>query len=188
MAKVTRAGSGREFTVLAEKLKQLEGKSSQAGWFENATYPDGTKVAYIASIQEYGVPSKSIPPRPFMRPTIAAKQNEWLGIMAKGAKAILKGTMTAEQVMGLVASQAVADVLVTITEITSPPLSPITLELRAMRRAGVKITGKTVGEAARKVAQEGYTTPSVSDKPLIDTNELYDKMTFRVQDEKGQGS
>ncbi|MFT8655942.1 MAG: hypothetical protein ABF785_04530 [Acetobacter papayae] len=110
---------------LANALKQLQDKLGQGahvrvGFLEDATYPDGTPVAYIASIQEFGgvaeIPEReqevyrslnksgyfnkrgrfvrkeksnfatthiipahtvTIPPRPFMRNTIANNRDEW---------------------------------------------------------------------------------------------------------------
>lgn len=47
------------------------------GFLEGATYPDGTPVAMIAAIHEFGAPAAGIPPRPFFRGMIAAKSSEW---------------------------------------------------------------------------------------------------------------
>ncbi len=49
----------------------------RVGFLENATYPDGTPVAMIAAIQDFGAPRAGIPPRPFFRNMIAAKSPEW---------------------------------------------------------------------------------------------------------------
>jgi len=164
-------------------IKELESKVSKAGWFESNKYEDGTPVAYIASIQEIGCPERSIPPRPFMRPTIAEKKADWASIAELGAKAILKGDVTAENVMGQLADSAVGDVKKTISSIHTPVLSPITIELRAMKKNGEKITGATVGVASAKVASEGYKTPQgVSIKPLIDSGILFDTMMSKVED------
>ena len=49
----------------------------RVGFLENAKYPDGTPVAMVAAIQDYGAPGAGIPPRPFFRNMIADKQREW---------------------------------------------------------------------------------------------------------------
>jgi hypothetical protein len=49
----------------------------QVGFLAGATYPDGKPVAMIAAIQEYGAPSRGIPPRPFFRNMIAEHSDEW---------------------------------------------------------------------------------------------------------------
>ncbi len=164
-------------------IKELESKVSKAGWFESNKYEDGTPVAYVASIQEFGCPERSIPPRPFMRPTVAEKKSEWASIAELGSKAILKGDVTAEVVMGQLADSAVGDVKKMISSIQTPALSPITIELRAMKKQGEKITGATVGIAAAKVASEGYTKPQgISTKPLIDDGIMFDTMMSKVED------
>jgi hypothetical protein len=60
---------------MAEGLSR--GGTVRVGFLENATYPDGKSVAMIAAIQDFG--TGTIPPRPFFRNMIAAKQGEWPG-------------------------------------------------------------------------------------------------------------
>ena len=43
----------------------------RVGFLEGATYPNGTPVAMIAAIQEFGAPKAGIPPRSYFRPLIA---------------------------------------------------------------------------------------------------------------------
>lgn len=61
-------------------LKNLEGKVAKVGWVKKTSYDTGTPVAYVASINEFGVPGKNIPARPFMRPTIIKKKEKMGGI------------------------------------------------------------------------------------------------------------
>jgi hypothetical protein len=56
---------------------------ARVGFLENAKYPDGTPVAAIALIQDMGAPGAGIPPRPFFRNMIAAKQGEWPAAIAR---------------------------------------------------------------------------------------------------------
>lgn len=72
---------------LAE-IAQRIGKSGtlRVGFLEDASYPNGTPVATVAAIQEFGAPGAHIPPRPFFRTMIAAKKDEWgpaLGALVK---------------------------------------------------------------------------------------------------------
>jgi len=50
---------------ISRKLKNNE--NLKVGFFEDQTYEDGTPVAMIAAVQDYGSPSLGIPPRPFFR-------------------------------------------------------------------------------------------------------------------------
>jgi hypothetical protein len=165
MVKVTRVKSdaGKNLTVA---LDNLQGKVGKVGWFEGSKYPDkkSTPVAYVAAIHEYGYPAKNIPARPFMRPTIIAKQNEWRQVAARGAKSILKGHGNVADVMEAVGAKAAGDIRKTITQIYSPPLKPATIAARLRNRANKKTVGRL-------------------NKPLIDTKEMYNTLTNTVEDE-----
>ena len=165
-------------------LKELAGLEGRVGWFDQEKYDDDTFVAYVASIQEFGAPSQSIPPRPFMRPTAIEQKQAWLTLAAKAAKQVIAGNITGEDAMRLLTKKAEDDVFEKIVSITSPALSPITIELRAMKRRdpSLKVTGKLVGEVAAKVRQPGYQPPSgVSTKPLNDTGKLIETLSSDVK-------
>jgi hypothetical protein len=177
VTEVKRSNS-KAFETLAANLKEFEGIETKVGWFPSAKYENGTPVAYVAAIQEFG--HGSIPPRPFFRPTILAEENNWRQLAAQGARAVLKGSLTAHDVMDGLGERAQEDVKETINQITSPKLSPITLELRAMKykNRALKVTGTLVGEVARKVRQPGYQLASgTPDKPLVDTKNLLTTLT-----------
>jgi hypothetical protein len=75
------------------------------------------------------------------------------------------------------------DLQQSIADLMSPALSPITVMLRGMRSKGgpnFKITGKTVGEAARRVA-EGKTNYGASTKPLVDSGTMLRSPTHTVK-------
>jgi hypothetical protein len=172
----------KAFEVLLGKLKELDGIESRVGFFPSAKYDDGTQVALVASVQEFG--HGPIPPRPFFRPTISAEQQAWAAYAAQGAKAVLDGKLSAFDVMDGLGERAQEDVKETINQITSPPLSPITLELRAMkhRNPNLRVTAATVGEAAARVRQPGYQLASgTPDKPLIDTRLLITTLTHTTE-------
>lgn len=59
----------------------------RVGFLENATYPDGTPVAMIAAIQNYGAPGAGIPPRPFFSNMVAAKKGGWPKAVEENLKA-----------------------------------------------------------------------------------------------------
>ena len=119
--------------AVIKRLGELENVEARAGWFESARYDDGTPVAKVAIWQEYGVPERSIPPRPFLRPTIAEKKEEWTKDAAQVVSQVLRGKMSAEQGMTLVAQKAAGDIRQTITKVFEPELSPVTVLLRQWR-------------------------------------------------------
>lgn len=77
-------------TKLQNKLRDMArrlagGKVVQVGFFENATYPDGTPVAAVAAFNNYG--TRRSPPRPFFSDMVADKSSGWPAAMAANLKA-----------------------------------------------------------------------------------------------------
>lgn len=166
-------GDGARQLELA--LKGLQGKVGKVGWFKNARYPDppNVQVAYVATIQEYGYPAGNIPPRPFVRPTMIAKQQEWTDIALKGAKAVLNGKSTVDKVMEALGLKAAGDIRKAISAVYSPALAESTILARLRKN---KNTSKLKGRLSEK--QIGNLT-----KPLIDTGHMFVTLTNVVEDE-----
>ncbi|TCJ96148.1 hypothetical protein EV694_1700 [Volucribacter psittacicida] len=143
-------------------VKSGEQKSVRVGVIENQHYENGNPVAYIAAIQEYG--SEHIPPRPFFRPTIATKKTTWAG----KATALLKRGNDVESVLEILGEIAAADIVETISNIHSPPLSLATKIARNRK-------------AHQKNAKGRRKRPkSVSIKPLIDSGLLVTSISSQV--------
>jgi hypothetical protein len=159
-----------------------QGMVAQIGVPSGARYADGTSVAYVAAIQEFGAPAVSIPARPFLKPTIANEKSSWVESIIEG----VKSGQNAFDVLDAVGRLAVADIQTTIASIDSPALSPITVLLRKWRNEGRTITGATVGEAARAIA-DGV-DPGSDNKPLNDTGYLYDSIHNSVAKEGSEFS
>jgi hypothetical protein len=169
---------------LAARLKELsaglkKGASVQIGFLEGATYPDGTSVPMVAAIQEFGAPAAGIPPRPFFRTMIAAKSDGWGDAAAQSLKAT---DFDAAKTLALVGEGIKGQLQQSIAELTSPPLSPVTLMLRKMRadNPSLVVTGSTVGEAARRVAA-GQSSAGVSTKPLVDSGDMLNAVDYAVK-------
>lgn len=158
MAKVIRV-KGPGYERLQNLLADGGNMVGKVGWVESAKYPDGTPVAYVAAIQEYGSPQNGIPPRPFMRPTIAEKQVEWSNVARVGARNILQNGATMSDALELIGLKASGDIRRTISNITSPALAMATLAARARRNAS--------GQA--------------SSKPLVDTGHMLQTLTNSVE-------
>jgi len=149
---------------LAHVSDEFRGKQAQMGFPKDAFYEDGTQVAYVATIQNFGAPARGIPPRPFMEPTVAEHKAEWVKQLAGGVKKVSDGGLTAFDVLDGVGRLAVADIQATIAGITEPELSAATVLLRKWRKEGRTITGATVGEAASAIA--AGEDPGSDNKPL----------------------
>lgn len=117
--------------TLMKKVEEMGKFQAEVGWLDSAKYPDGTPVALVAQTQEYGSTKQHIPPRPFVRPTIAAQNNEWSRQMGLGVRAVARGNITPVNVFTAIGELAAGDVRQTITSITSPPLEESTKKARA---------------------------------------------------------
>lgn len=157
-----------------QALDTLNRTTTQTGWFESAKYEDGTPVAYVAAVQEWGCDSPPIPPRLGMRGTIERERPRWGKLMEQEIKKMLKGEKTPHEVMSRIGVQAQGDFKKTISKVTDPPLALMTLLLRKKqldnrkqerreakptfvgptRRIG--ITGRDVGKAYGAANSIGY--------------------------------
>ena len=115
--------------ALERKLRELARQMSRpatlrVGFLEHATYPNGTPVAMIAAIQDYGAPNANIPPRPFFRNMVAAKSQEWPNAIALNLRL---NNNEVEPTMRIVAEAIAGQLRESIIKTNAPPLSPITI-------------------------------------------------------------
>jgi hypothetical protein len=161
MRTVRTPGPGAERIRLL--LAGVSNKVGKVGFFPSSKYEDGTPVAYVATIQEYGSPENGIPPRSFMRTTIVEKQIEWQAIATQGAKAMLNGDTTGDKVLEVIGLKAAGDIRKKISLITDPPLKPATVAARLRERADKQTVGSLT-------------------KPLVNTATLLNAVTSAVEE------
>lgn len=150
-------------------LKKLIGdinknkKVSKAGWFEKEKYEDGTQIAYVAAVQEFGDPAKKIPPRPYMRPTIKQKKIEWENIIAQLFKQSLNGDGDIDKILASIGLRAAGDIRETITKLQDPPLKQSTINARLNKKSDKKTIGNLY-------------------KPLVDSGVMLNTLTNVVEE------
>lgn len=144
----------------ARILDQLKHREIQVGFFESAVYPDGTPVAYVAAIQEFGYPAGNIPSRPFMRPAAEDNKVEWARQIAAGVRASLRGAIGLDAALGQIGFIAAGNVQQAIRAVTSPGLDDSTIRNRRTRKNRNK---------------------NQSTKPLIDTATMLQAVTSKVE-------
>jgi hypothetical protein len=98
--------------------------SLRVGFLENAKYPDGTPVAMIAAINEFGAPSRGQPPRPFFRNMIREKQGEWPAAI-KGL--IVSNDYNMAKAMDQAGAAIAGQLRQSILDLMEPPLAPSTI-------------------------------------------------------------
>lgn len=169
---------------LRAKLKELAAKldkpgTLKVGFLENATYPDGTPVAMVAAINEFGAPNAGIPPRPAFRNMIADKSPTWGDAVEQN---LIARNYDVDAALTAVGMGIKGQLQESIIDLTAPALSPVTLMLRKMKAENpdLVVTAKTVGEAARRVAA-GESAGGVSTKPLEETGHMLNSVDFEVE-------
>lgn len=179
MADVKFKGGDKLIKAL-ERIKKDAGsaKSVKVGFMEGATYPDGTPVAYVAAIQNYGAPARSIPPRPFFSNMVKSKSPKW---GEKLGNLLVQTDYDGRKSLELMGEGISGQLRESITATNEPPLSPVTLMLKKMKSEdqSLQVSGKVVGEAAAKVAAgEDYSGQST--KPLVDTGHMQNSVQYEV--------
>ncbi|CAB5155358.1 hypothetical protein UFOVP150_3 [uncultured Caudovirales phage] len=142
---------------LAARLSGFDQLEARVGWFPEAVYEDGTPVAEVALIQNYGAPLAGIPARPFIEPTIATNESAWRKSLAAGAKMVAKGAMTAEQVLGAVGQNAAGLLQQQIANVDSPVLSASTRAYRMRNGRNFKPlqdTGRMIASVTSVVVEK----------------------------------
>jgi hypothetical protein len=179
--KVTLTGGKRLEAALQRISKQVSKASTvQVGFPEGARYPDGTSLPMVAAIQEYGAPRAGIPPRPYFRNMIAKHSDEWPEQLGAELKA---QDWDGAAALGSVGELIKSELQDSIRDTVAPPLSPVTIMLRSMRRADPSlVVNKTVVEEARaRVARGDQPLAGTSEKPLVDSGFMIDNVKSTVK-------
>ena len=136
----------------------------EVGFFSSAKYDTGEYVAQVAYWNEYGTTLS--PPRPFFRNAIKDKSKEWLELF-RDTQFKTKDMFKSLSIVGTIAKD---DIATSITDLTSPPNSPITINGGWIRHSNGK---------AFKVKGKG------SSNPLIDTGLMRNSVSYEIT-EKGK--
>jgi len=123
-------------------------------------YPDGTSVIMVGIAHEFGIPSRNIPERSYLRSTIRQNRAKYKKIVRRLSEKILFGSLDVELAMKQLGMIVATDVKTKIVDIKTPPLAPATI-------------------AARK---------KNSDNPLNDTGHLKKSITFIVKGARSRGN
>ena len=144
---------------LKKIVKQSQAIQAQVGFFSSAKYEDGTQVAYVASIQEFGNIQKNIPPRPFMRPAKDNNITQWKNIFTKATTNAIKNNNSIKGAFDIIALTAEGDIKKAIKSVTKPALKTATVEARLRGKKQGKKVSLTV---AKPLIDSGYMLASVT--------------------------
>lgn len=145
--------------VLAAKLGQP--RTLRVGFLSGSTYPDGTSVALVAAIQNFGAPSRGIPPRPFFSNMVSKRSPSW----PQGIATQLKATGNdVDATLNITGDVIRSQLQLEIRETNSPPLAESTLRRR----------GYTGGPYNSKDPK------TFGAKPLIDTGHMLNSIDKEI--------
>ena len=105
---------------LRKKLNEMHNKKVSVGYFSNSTYSDGTSVAYVASIMEFG--EMHIPARPTIRPSLEKNKAKYYDLINKAIVNSLNGSDFKTGLM-IVGKMGAEDIQAEIRNLQNPPLS-----------------------------------------------------------------
>lgn len=131
MAEHVLSGGNKLIEVLAEIAKSLGNGEVSVGFINNSLYPDGTPVAAVAFWNEYGVPSRNQPARPFFRQMIAAESSTWPTKMAAMAKAT---NYDGKRVLSLMGEDIKGALQQSINDFQSPALASATVDQKGFAK------------------------------------------------------
>lgn len=135
--------------ALAKRMRSLK-STVLVGVPKGATEADGTPMALVAAVNEFGSSDGRIPERSFLRAGIRRGRPVFRRLNESSLKAIVSGTMSEQVALGRLGLAAVAAIQNEIVNGSFEPNAPST------------------------VARKG------SDKPLVDTGSLRQSITFVI--------
>ncbi len=171
---------GKKMAAHLDKIAQniAKGDTLRVGFLETAKYASGGEsVAQVAFWNEYG--TKTAPARPFFRSMIERERARWGAVLAHFMKMYDCDAQKALQAMGGIMQEQLRD---SITETTSPALSPVTVMIRKLMQGKTdqKAPASVVWEAHRRVA-DGESVAGVNAKPLEYSGTMKRFVEFDIQ-------
>lgn len=154
-------------TKLANALARISenvtnAASVKVGFLAGSTEEDGTSIPLIAAIQNFGAPSRGIPPRPFFSSMVREKRGEWGPLTAAALKA---NNMDARKALEAVGETIKGELMASIVATTAPPLAASTIRAR--------------GGKGNEVFNRNDPKTFVA-KPLVDTGTMLNSVGVKV--------
>lgn len=133
-----------------ELKRHMTSRSVKIGFPQGPTEKDGTPVAMIAAVHEFGVPKKNIPERSFLRSSIHEHMPNYLRLNRANLLRVIRSKITIEAALGLLGQMAAGDAKRMIRNGNFVPLAPSTIRAKG------------------------------SSKPLIDSGTMLQTLTYEV--------
>lgn len=184
MVSVTLSGGDKLEKALADIASKIaKGGTLRVGFLEDAKYPDGTPVAMVAAIQNFGAPAKGIPPRPFFNKFITDNSDKWGDALGR---LLALHDFDVEKALNLMGMGMVGQLQTAIRDTNAPPLSKVTLLLRERFSDHANIEFEDVLQAWQDIA--AGVEPTISGtgaKPLVWTGHMQNSVDYEVTGDDG---
>ncbi len=144
-------GGDKLAAAIEDLARNLESAAAvEIGFLEGATYPDGTPVALVAALNEFGSPSRGMPPRPFFRTMIEERSPEWPDAIAANLKA---NNYQAEKSLEQIGEAIAGQLRQSIASFVGAPLKPSTIKRKGSEKQLVD-SGHMLNSIAAQVLKE----------------------------------
>src|SRR5262249_39284145 len=107
--RVVKDTNGAGLAAVARRMRSLK-RTVLVGVAKGATEADGTPIALVAAVHEFGSPERGIPERSFIRAGIRKGRPMFKRLSEAGLKALVKGTITEAMLLGRLGMAGVAAV------------------------------------------------------------------------------
>jgi hypothetical protein len=168
-ARLIRDISPSTFTELKKRVN-VDAKYVKVGIPSSEKETDGTSLAMIGAVNEFGSPDKGIPERPFLRPGTRRGKPDFIRLNRVNLVKMLRKQMSIDKGLGQLGAMAVGKVKQEIRNGEFKALAADTIAARK-RRLSPKYRAKLE-------AKLGH--PLNLDKPLIDSGNLIQGVTYQI--------
>lgn len=114
-----------KLTDMLNKYRRTESVALRVGILDKKTYPDGELVAQVGVDNEYGVPERNVPARPFFRTAIENNRADLPGKVAS-----LMRQHDVETALRLVGEHLSDDLQESVMTWEEPPNAPSTIKAK----------------------------------------------------------
>lgn len=149
-SRVLRSNTGA-VARLVDRMRDMNKQKVLIGVPEGVSHSDGINMGALAAIHEFGAPSRGIPERPFLQPSMDKNLDKYKALMAREAKGVVLKRSTLHQALAKVGMLAAADVQAYMVSGAFKPLAASTIKAKG------------------------------SSKPLIDSGQLRQAITYKVE-------
>lgn len=148
--KVTKDFNPAALARLKANLHAARNRVVSVGIPSGPTEADGTSLAMIGAVHEFGMPEKNIPERPWLHPSIIENRDKHRALNKMNLIKIMQGEMTVDEALGQLGNMAAGLAKEYVRHSSFPPL------------------------AQRTIDRKGSSTP------LIDTGNMIQSITYSI--------